>query len=312
MGAPIRIGTTVFPVPFYLADGRGQDRSLVVISRKTDGRLHRLTLDPVRPNSVIRASALIERFLSADSPQPSPDGRHLVYTAVTSQEDLAIDEPDGSAPRLLTHDPFHDRVPRWSPDGSRIAFESDRSGHMEIWTIRLDGTDLRRMTVTESNATLPVWSPDGTRIAYSVEGRGGFLLSVVDEGVKDPALGGAAVSLQGPMKEGVAFEPSSWSPDGNTLAGTADGVVLYSFEDRRYRRLTNRGMRPAWIDNRRLLYSEERALRLLDTRSGESQDLFSAAPGGLSPNFGVSRDGTAIYVSLTASSEEVWRIKVKE
>lgn len=47
---------------------------------------------------------------------------------------------DGSNWRDLTNDKYFDRHPRWSPDGKRIAFASDRSGGYEIWMINIDGT----------------------------------------------------------------------------------------------------------------------------------------------------------------------------
>lgn len=307
LGEPVRASTAVFAAPFYLASGGGEGHPMALISLKTDGRLHRLTLDPATHESVSAITVLPDRFLAADSPQVSPDGRWLAYMAVTSQEDLAIDRTDGSEPRLLTQDPFRDRAPRFSPDGSRIAFQSDRSGNMEIWTIRIDGSDLERRTLTQGDATLPVWSPDGTRLAYTVEDRGAFIAGAAD-GPRDHT----PEALPLPSYGGGPFEPSAWSPNGRMLAGSARGIVLYSLGDGRYRRLTDAGSRPVWLDNRRLLYTAERELRLFDTRTGDSRTLFSSAPGGLSTHLGPSRDGRSIYVSLTASPEEIWRIDLKE
>jgi Tol biopolymer transport system component len=59
--------------------------------------------------------------------------------------------------------------PAWSPDGGTILFESDRDGKFGIYSIRSDGTGLRRLTPGDVNAVQPTWSPDGRRIVYSSE-----------------------------------------------------------------------------------------------------------------------------------------------
>ena len=51
---------------------------------------------------------------------------------------------DGTERRQLTDDVFKDRRPRWTSDGERILFYSDRSGSYEAWSIRPDGSETRR------------------------------------------------------------------------------------------------------------------------------------------------------------------------
>ena len=61
-----------------------------------------------------------------------------------------------------------------SPDGTRLAFESDQTGDMNVYTIRLDGTDLKRLTSRNSVWDRePRWSPDGTRLAFTRQPSGG-------------------------------------------------------------------------------------------------------------------------------------------
>ena len=54
--------------------------------------------------------------------QPSPDGRWIAYDTTAPQEDLFVLRADGSELRRLTNDTAKDRVPHWSPDGSRLLF----------------------------------------------------------------------------------------------------------------------------------------------------------------------------------------------
>jgi Tol biopolymer transport system component len=55
----------------------------------------------------------------------------------------------------------------WSPTGDRIAFNRLAGGNFDIYTIRPDGTDLRRLTNAEGNDSHPAWSPDGEFILFS-------------------------------------------------------------------------------------------------------------------------------------------------
>ena len=73
----------------------------------------------------------------------------------------------GAEPIQLTHNPGFDIVPCWSPDGSRIAFASDRGGSWDIWCMSADGSNPVQLTNATEDETTPSWSPDGNRIAFS-------------------------------------------------------------------------------------------------------------------------------------------------
>jgi hypothetical protein len=62
--------------------------------------------------------------------------------------------------------------PAWSPNGSRIAFMSNRPGNNEIYTMRSDGTGVVRLTNNQVNDSSPDWSPAGTKIAFSSDRSG--------------------------------------------------------------------------------------------------------------------------------------------
>lgn len=58
-------------------------------------------------------------------------------------------------------------APEYSPDGKRVAFESDRTGSLEIWTCQSDGANCSSLTSLGTPATgLPHWSPDGRKIVF--------------------------------------------------------------------------------------------------------------------------------------------------
>jgi TolB protein len=70
-------------------------------------------------------------------------------------------------PRRVTN--VKDAYPMLSPGGSRLLFQSDRTGDWEIYTMKPDGTDLVRLTNSPGADATPIWSPDGKRIVFASE-----------------------------------------------------------------------------------------------------------------------------------------------
>ena len=113
------------------------------------------------------------RFQRVSDPQISPDGKNIAY--VIASADLAGNKTsstlwlvgtDKGTPRQLTNTTKKDKHPRWSPDGKRILFESDRSGDGQLWVIDVDGGEARQLTTIATEAATGIWSPDGQWIAF--------------------------------------------------------------------------------------------------------------------------------------------------
>ena len=106
----------------------------------------------------------------------SPDGRYLAATIFAGRVTMAgpqdgiymaiINASSGRHRRLLPASSFRDFFPIWSPDGTRIAFFSNRSGNLDLWVVNRDGTDLTQLTTDPAEDLYGVWSPDGERIAF--------------------------------------------------------------------------------------------------------------------------------------------------
>ncbi len=113
-------------------------------------------------------------FKRVAEPQISPDGKTVAYqvtsvdlTSNKSTTALWLAPADGkAAPKQLT-DPKgkRDSNPRWSPDGERILFESNRSGTSQLWVLTADG-EPKQLTNVSTGATSGIWSPDGKHIAF--------------------------------------------------------------------------------------------------------------------------------------------------
>jgi len=114
----------------------------------------------------------------------SPDGRFIAFSSTRDAPDPAHPEAnreiyvmaaDGSQVRRLTFHPAADTAPAWSPDGTRIAFVSNRhpinpdqvGDWWEIYAVDVRSGETVRLTSRNGYATDPAWSPDGRHLAYA-------------------------------------------------------------------------------------------------------------------------------------------------
>ena len=109
-------------------------------------------------------------------PQPSPDGKSVVFTLRTTdleanqgRTDLWMVGIDGSHLRQLTTNPAGDWGGRWSADGKLVYFLSTRSGSSQVWMIPVDGGEARQVTDLPLDVGNLVVSPDGHHLAFSMD-----------------------------------------------------------------------------------------------------------------------------------------------
>jgi Tol biopolymer transport system component len=241
-------------------------------------------------------------------PEYSSDGQWIAFSSLNPREDIYLVRPDGSGLRRLTDDDFRDRQPRWSPDGKRIAFYSNRSGKYQIWSIRPDGSNLEQVTSWPDPLRCLFWSPDGEQIGFNVRGRSPRIFSLSKPSGFAP--------LPDYQEAGAHFEGWSWSPDGDRIAGylerpdgnpTTRGLVEYTISTRQYRKLASSGRSPLYLrDGKRLLFHDDRRLHLLDTRTGKLRPVISVLPHYVNFFFGKSPDDRSIVYGVAAFESDIW------
>jgi dipeptidyl aminopeptidase/acylaminoacyl peptidase len=113
------------------------------------------------------------RFVS--DPQISPDGTTVAFVVTTLSEErdeylsaIWLVDVAGSEPRRFTAGPRRDTTPRWSPDGARLAFVSEREAKKkgQLYVMRARGGEPTRLTDLRHGVSAPQWSPDGARLAF--------------------------------------------------------------------------------------------------------------------------------------------------
>jgi Tol biopolymer transport system component len=164
----------------------------------------------------------------AATPAPRPSDRVLFTSLRDGNAEIYVMNGDGTGLKNLTNNPAQDVTPVWSPDGTRIAFSSTRTGpgntagHTNIYVMDADGGNVRLLTHhtdEEEDRTIdnwvildPAWSPDGTKLVYAIdtlEGAGSIVIVNADGS-------GGETFIHAPG----ATDPA-WSPDGTRIAYVA-------------------------------------------------------------------------------------------
>ncbi len=143
------------------------------------------------------------------APRFSPDGKWVLFSmAISGNTDVyRVAAKSGGTPQRLTNSPGIDTGGSYSPDGSKITFESDRGGTQQIYVMDADGSNQHRISFGGGRYATPVWSPRGDLIAFTRTGGGEFRVGVMSPSGGDEHLLTRSWGDEGP----------SWSPNGRVL-----------------------------------------------------------------------------------------------
>lgn len=191
--------------PVWTSDGKS-----IVFSSNLEGTQSLWKLDT---GSAAKPVRLLWAGLDAEFPAVTLNGRlafsrHMADINIWRQE-IPASASHTPLPSLMYSSTARDVFPDYSPDGVRVAFQSNRSGTMEIWSCLSEGTRCSQLTSFNALDTgSPMWSPDGKHIAFDSSAAGNFDVYVMD------AAGGAQTRL---TSDPSLQSMPSWSRDGKWI-----------------------------------------------------------------------------------------------
>ena len=175
----------------------------------------------------------------------------IVFTSFRDgNAEIYVMDARGRNQERLTNHRAYDGYPDWSPDGTKIAFVSNRDGaRFQIYVMDIHGKNPIRLTDGHGSKFDPDWSPDGGKIAFSVSDWGKKHIAVMDADGNREKL------------ETVAMDPS-WSPDGKQIAFAQRGeIYVIGVDGRGRKRVTHdleHKLNPSFSpDGRRIAYDAE-------------------------------------------------------
>lgn len=183
-----------------------------------------------------------------------PNGQHILLTlSQGGNPDIFKMTLDGKSLERLTRGPKGSMnvEPDINSDATKIAFSSDRSGQPMIYTMSVNGTNVKRLTFAGRYNASPSWSPDGSKIVFAGHDKGHFDIFIIN------ADGTGLKRLTSAKKSNGTFadnEDPSWSPDGRHILFVSNRtglnqIYMISPDGTNERRLTydrNAYFKPKW------------------------------------------------------------------
>jgi uncharacterized repeat protein (TIGR01451 family) len=232
--------------------------------------------DPDPSNNSASASFTVA---APATPAPKSNGKIAFTTFEAPTEQIIVVNPDGSGLAPLTPGQEFDRLPAWSPDGSKLAYMTTTTDgmffpqqHKNIVVINADGTGKVVVATNAGPEARPTWSPSGDRIAFAADDGS---ISVVRPDGTGPAR---LVNNVGPL------DSLDWSPDGSKFAFTKDGgLFVMDVDGSNRQQLTERPQNADGGGDFRAAWSPDGAkiLFIRSTTDGVSSDnAFAINPDG--------------------------------
>lgn len=186
--------------------------------------------------------------------------------------DIWIMPKEGGLAVQITHSPGEESYPKFSPNGSEIAYTASYNGNLNIFTLPVTGGIPKRLTYASSRDRMLDWHPDGDRILFASRRETG--IPRVNQFFLVSKLGGIPTRLEVPYGELASF-----SPDGNKLAyitkitenypfkryrgGLASDILIFDLKNNKVVNITNNTAndgKPSWAGNKVYFLSDQDAM----------------------------------------------------
>ena len=242
-------------------------------------------------------------------PALSPDRKEIAF--VSGGDIWTVPAQGGTAQLLVSH-PANEARPMYSPDGSKLAFVSNRTGAGDIYVLNLQTNDLTRVTYDDTNELLDGWSHDGNWLYFSSAGRD---ISGMSDVFRVPATGGTPMTVSDDRYTSEFF--AAPSPDGASVAFSARGIgngqwwrkgrshideseIWLRKADGSYEKLTSLGAKQLWTmwsaDGSRIFYVSDR---------GGSQNIWTQPLRGQAKQLTNFTDGRVVWANISYDGEQI-------
>jgi tricorn protease len=188
----------------------------------------------VPDDGLARRPARVSAANLVESATLSPKGERALFGARGDVFTAPIEK--GPVRNLTNSSGAHEKWPKWSPDGLKIAYISDQTGEEELWVVAQDGSSKPEQITTGGKAFRyqPEWAPDGKRIAFGDKDGRLYVVTLDDKKVADIAHSTRNTILD-----------YKWSPRGNHLSfsmNNANGfgsIYIWNASDGKTHRVTS-------------------------------------------------------------------------